>query len=106
MLTRITDVDVGTYLLLTASGTAYRLEVRADGGTLTRYPREEPSSAGYERADLRQDGEPLPLLGIIQAEVGTPAVFLVDVRHDGIPTLRTTTPVLTIEIERDPAGAG
>lgn len=102
MLARITDTDFGVYRLLTASGTTYRLHIRPEGSTLTRLPVEDSPDEDYDQAVLRKDGQSLPLLGIVPAAVGASAAFWVDVRRDGIPTFRMTTPVLAIEREEEP----
>ncbi|MDR6622931.1 hypothetical protein [Sinomonas atrocyanea] len=52
---------------------------------------------------MRKDGQALPLLGIVRAAVGASAEFWIDVRRDGIPTFRTTTPVLSLNREEDPS---
>ncbi len=58
-------------------------------------------------ADLRRDGEPIPLLGVHHFRLGDPLVMTIQVRPDGIPTLRTTTPVTCVEeIGRPPAIEG
>ncbi len=40
---------------------------------------------------LRRDGEPIPVLWAEEPEVGRPWTLQVDVRGDGIPTIRRTT---------------
>jgi hypothetical protein len=42
-------------------------------------------------AALRCDHEPVPLLALISCAVGHPMRMIIDVRRDGIGTLRTTT---------------
>jgi hypothetical protein len=44
-------------------------------------------------ASLRRDHEPVPLLELIQCELGAPLRMLLDVRRDGVPTLRVSTHV-------------
>lgn len=46
---------------------------------------------------MRRDNEPVPLLALWSVEVGKPAIMLVEVREDRNPTLRTTSPVLSVE---------
>lgn len=90
----------GTYQITTATGSAYDLAIGAEASTLTRHPRElpvHPSVDGLVPRDLRRDSEALAIERIIHLEVGSPAIFILDVRRDGVPTLRTTSPVLTLE---------
>lgn len=69
----------------TESGSVYLVS----GDTLTRMV----GGSGI----LRKDGEPVPVLQFGGLEVGEPATFLLDIRGDGIPTTRITSPVLEIK---------
>jgi hypothetical protein len=89
--------------LHTAAGTTYRLDIRPHDSTLTRLPVSDSPNEDYDQAVLRKDGQALPLLGIVRAAVGASAEFWIDVRRDGIPTFRTTTPVLSLKREEDPS---
>jgi hypothetical protein len=40
---------------------------------------------------LRRDHESVPLLALMSCAVGHPMRMMIDVRHDGVGTLRTTT---------------
>lgn len=51
--------------------------------------------AGFSK--LRRDGEALELLMLEFCEVGSSALFWIQVRNDHIPTSRTTSPVVRIE---------
>lgn len=51
---------------------------------------------GWVAADLRGDRQTIPLLAVPTVQVGHPLVLLLDVRGDGIPTVRTSTPVQAI----------
>lgn len=42
-------------------------------------------------SSLRRDYEPVLLMELVSCEVGVPMQLLLDVRRDGIPTLRTST---------------
>jgi hypothetical protein len=42
-------------------------------------------------ASLRRDHEPLPLIELVECELGKPLRMLIDVRRDGVPTLRVST---------------
>lgn len=91
---------LGTYLITTATGSAYDLAIGNGGSTLTRHPREfdvHPSVDGLVPSDLRRDSEALTVEQIVHLEVGSPAVFILDLRRDGVSTIRTTSPVLAIE---------
>ena len=63
--------------------TVYRIQ----NGHLTRINPSEP---------LRRDGEPIRIVEQLSLEVGRPAVFLLDLRGDGVKTLRVTSNVLEI----------
>ena len=87
----------GTYSVRTASGTAYlvclddpRHVIRLAADTA---PTEE--YAKLEAASLRRDGEQIPLIAL-DLEVGQRGQLILDIRRDGIPTFRDTTPVLSI----------
>ena len=75
---------LGTLLNMTfqTENTAYRIE----NGHLTRIDPSEP---------LRRDGEPIRIIEQLSVAVGRPAVFLLDLREDGVPTLRVTSNFLT-----------
>ena len=47
-------------------------------------------------AELRRDGEAISILKIVEMQVGRRGLMWLDVRLDGIPTLRGTTEVLSI----------
>lgn len=97
---RLTDRDEGLWQVITASGTVYLLDLGPGMRTLTRLPGREKAKGDYARipvAGLRRDGETLPLLAVGQLQLGQPGALLLDVRRDGIPTVRNTTPVVSIE---------
>jgi hypothetical protein len=71
----------------TESGSIYELDL--DNSTVQRLP-----SQGA--AQLREDANAVPLLALRPPRVGEPMVMLIDVRSDGIETLRCTTPVINI----------
>lgn len=91
----VTDLDFGRYLVLTASASAYVLVVGPDCSSLVRFSCRQ-TLGEWESAPLRRDGGTVPLLGIIQLQLGCRAIFRIDVRGDGIETTRTTTPVCAI----------
>lgn len=49
-----------------------------------------------DRSVLRGDEELIPLLDAACAGLGEPLVMLLAIRDDGMPTLRTTSPVVSI----------
>lgn len=65
-------------------------------GVLTRYPREELDREWYV-AELRKDHQIIPYRLERPLEVGKPAVFILNIRNDGVETIRTTTPVISID---------
>lgn len=69
-------------------------------GVLTRYPRENlVGQNAHDVAHLRKDHQVIPyqLHPHFPLEVGKPAVFILDIRNDGVETVRTTTPVMSID---------
>ena len=50
----------------------------------------------YFIAQLRRDGTQVPLLELSQCRVGSPLLVLLDIRGDGVETLRRSTPVASI----------
>lgn len=55
-------------------------------------------------AALRRDHEPVPLLSLISCTIGEPMRMLIDVRRDGVGTLRTTTIVRQLRELATPIG--
>lgn len=87
----ITD-PVGTWAVTTLSGTSYVIDF--DNGTALRRP--DPNSDDAEKT-LRRDDVPRPLLGCGDIGIGSDMVLILDLRGDGVPTRRWTTPVIRIE---------
>jgi len=92
----VTDLDFGRYSVVTASDSTYVLDISPGSSSLIRSPRCH-AVGELEAVPLRRDGETVPLLGIIQLQLGRRASFRIDVRSDGIETTRTTTTVRAIE---------
>lgn len=85
----LTGTDFGRYLVTTASGSTYLVDL--DGRTLVRLPRAD------EDAELRRDGEPVALLSVLECTVGMEMVVLIDIRVPGVAfTTRHTTTVTTL----------
>lgn len=70
-------------IVKTETGTTYLLE----DGHLTRL------KAAH---DLRRDGEPIKIIKMGPPTVGQRWALVLDLRQDGIPTLRLTSPVVEI----------
>lgn len=71
----------------TLSGSIHELDLEAMTYTRLRF-------AGGE---LRRDGEPLRLLDYSPYGVGMPMTLLLQVREDGMPTIRATNVITRIE---------
>lgn len=69
---------------------------------LTRYPREYSLSPDHDVDNLRRDGEKIPYKLVGELVVGQPARFILQIREDGVPTMRTTTPVIGIMSDESP----
>ncbi|KRF03255.1 hypothetical protein ASH00_15835 [Arthrobacter sp. Soil782] len=95
----IHPTERGDWKIRTASGTIYRLQIGADS-LLTRYAQMTSPTPEYDRLavyDLRQDGSPIPIRAFSRVQLGEEILFVLDVRRDGIETLRRTTPAVSIE---------
>ncbi|AYF97192.1 hypothetical protein [Protaetiibacter intestinalis] len=75
---------VETQLMITASGSAYLIDLAEM--RLMRVPRRESQLS----VDLRRDGEWLKVLHVRQMEVGGPAVFVLEPLGDPAITYATT----------------
>ncbi|MGG5171258.1 hypothetical protein ACQR35_03630 [Pseudarthrobacter sp. J1738] len=98
MTQELRNDDAGRYIVTTATGSRYLLDLTAR--TLKRHmaataPIVEYLDAGFSQ--LRRDGEELELLLLESCLVGASARYWVQVRDDDIPTLRVTSPVLRID---------
>lgn len=90
--------DEGRYLVTTATGSQYELDLTAR--TVKRHMAATPPiidflDAGFSR--LRRDGETLELLMLESCAVGASARYWLQIRNDHIPTIRMTSPVVRIE---------
>lgn len=97
-LESLTDDMSGSFAVRTSSGTLYAIRL-ATASEIVRLAENEAPTPEYAHllpAQLRRDSEPIELLKIIHLEVGHSGRLLLDIRRDGISTLRTTTPVLSI----------
>lgn len=73
---------------------------------LKRFPKDEPLRLEEFRhlppaavEDLRKDGEFIPFNFLKPLKIGEPAQFLLQLRNDGVQTIRTTTNVISIHAE-------
>ncbi|MFL4474007.1 hypothetical protein ACIPVK_08415 [Paeniglutamicibacter sp. MACA_103] len=101
------EIEPASYKFTTASGSLYLLEIAPARATLTRLPREsvpEPALADRPSA-LRKDEQPVEVLRILQFGIGLNGIFVLDLRGDGVPTLRTTSPIRGIEALEGPAAS-
>lgn len=82
----------------TASGTLYAVHLDEPREVVRLHNDQQPVPryAHLLAAELRRDGEAIKLLRIVEMQVGRRASMWIDVRLDGIPTLRGTTEVLSI----------
>lgn len=97
---RLTDRDEGVWRIGTASGSVYILDLTSGNRTMTRLPAEERRCGVYAQlpvAGLRRDSQRLRLLSIHQLQLFRRAYIWVDVREDGVLTLRETTPVVSLD---------
>jgi hypothetical protein len=94
----LNDATTGSYAVRTESGTLYAIHLDPPR-EVVRLAKDRNPTPRYDQlpaAELRRDGEAIKLLNIIELEVGRRGVMWLDVRLDGIPTLRGTTEVLSI----------
>ncbi|KQQ28653.1 hypothetical protein [Frondihabitans sp. Leaf304] len=82
--------QTGVYLVVTLTGSHYRIDF--DQKTATRFP--DPDDADPAK-NLRQDENERPLLRMGALEIGHDLVMVLNIRGDGIPTVRRTTPVVS-----------
>ncbi|WP_018771412.1 hypothetical protein [Arthrobacter sp. 162MFSha1.1] len=97
-LTRITDDMRGAYCFRTSSGTLYRIDL--DSRCLVRLKSDQAPTQDYADlavSDLRRDGDEIPLLAVVQLEIGERGHLFLDIRGDGVATFRDTTPVISIQ---------
>ena len=93
---RLEDAAGGQWLVVTESST-YLFDL--DDRTATRHPGTGPTAEGdgdWLVADLRRDGEPIPLIELDRCQVGERLIAVLDIRHDGAVTVRETTIVVSI----------
>lgn len=55
-------------------------------------PRTDPGAGSYWVSRLRMDSEQIPLVLLCVMRVGEPMLLVLEIRRDGIPRFRPTTP--------------
>jgi hypothetical protein len=98
MVQKLRNDDAGSYLVSTATGSHYVLDLTAR--TIRRQMAASPPLVDYLDvgfSQLRRDGETLELLMLESCAVGASARYWIQVRDDHIPTLRMTSPVVRID---------
>lgn len=95
MTDALTPTARGRYLVRTRTST-YVLDL--DERTLTRHPDGATATdSEYIAADMRKDGRAVPLRALLQCAVGVQLVTVIDVRGDGVDTVRMSTEVISID---------
>jgi hypothetical protein len=94
----LNDETTGSYAVRTESGTLYALHLDPprEGVRLAKDQAPTPRYDQLPAAELRRDGEAIKLLNVIDTQVGRRGLMWLNVRIDGIPTLRDTTEALSI----------
>lgn len=90
------EATSGVVLVLTASGSRYRFDLAAR--TVRRI---RDTSSGLPSFELRRDEEDIPVLDLGPVDIGRPLVMVLDLRHDGTPTVRTTNEVVAVTFADD-----
>lgn len=102
---KLTNEDLGLWLVRTESGTIYRVSLKGkyERNTMTRLPNSTepvPDEEGVldRSVSMRQDTKELDLASIVKCEVGENAVFVLTgvSEHAGVVTSRRTTPIVSI----------
>ncbi|WP_323958858.1 hypothetical protein GC088_09880 [Arthrobacter sp. JZ12] len=104
MIEQVHATEHGDWQIRTASGTIYRLQASAAGSFLTRYAQILAPTSDYQHVpvyDLRKDGTPIPVLAFSGVQLGEEVVFTLQIRNDGVETVRHTTPAVSIEVWKD-----
>jgi hypothetical protein len=89
----------GAFKIRTSSGSLYRIDLTTEPRTIVRLAEDLPPTDNYSHlvpSELRMDAEEIPLIGIVRLAVGQRGEMWLDIRGDGVLTIRDTTPVLSI----------
>lgn len=98
MVQELRNDDAGRYLVTTATGSQYLLDLTArtvKRSVAATAPLTHYLDAGISQ--LRRDEEPLELLMLESCAVGSSARYWIQVRADHVVTSRTTSPVVRID---------
>lgn len=97
-LSALADSAEGSYCVRTASGTAYLVHLDSPRHIVRLRGDSKPRAdyADDPASHLRLDGTEIRLLQIGRLALGQCGELWLDIRRDGIPTLRLTTPVTSI----------
>lgn len=98
-MNELTPDDLGRWRVTTCSGTVHVLEIQKSPAAswVTRMARMESPTEEVESVDLRRDDERIELLGVGRLRVGERGLMLLDLRRDGVQTIRTTTEIVSID---------
>lgn len=94
----LNDETTGSYAVRTESGTLYAIHLDPPR-EVVRLAQDWNPTPRYDQlpaAELRRDGEAIKLLNVIKMQVGGRGLMWLDIRLDGLRTLRGTTEVLSI----------
>ncbi|MBO0693008.1 MAG: hypothetical protein J2P58_08935 [Acidimicrobiaceae bacterium] len=102
---KLTDDDTGRWVVTTQTS-RYFLDL--DTHEVMRHPgggKERPRGwdGGPSVATLRADGDVVPLRSVAQCRLGESLVLVLDLRGDGVVTIRQSTQVTAIEAVPPPA---
>ncbi|MHA7295186.1 hypothetical protein [Arthrobacter sp. HLT1-21] len=99
LLYQLSGDEPGSFTITTESGTVYVVDCTL--GFVQRFPKLRRPTTDYVPLpvqDLRRDEGRIPIIRIERLVVGERGVLILDVVGDGqTVTVRTTTPVLSIE---------
>lgn len=83
-----------TALIVTTETGSYVIDIEKE--TVIRTPRKDITADDVYVADLRRDNEEVRVISVITLKHDEPMVLLLDIREDGVETLRTTTKVQNV----------
>lgn len=83
-----------TGLIVTTESGSYIIDLEKE--TAIRTPRKDVDPREVYTADLRRDNEEVKIIALKTLQYGEPMVMILDIRQDGVETLRTTTKVQEI----------
>jgi hypothetical protein len=82
----LVDTEAGRWMVTTESGSQHVVDL--DARTITRVTQAN---------GLRKDGDAVPLIELLHCIVGETGIWVLDIRADGVETVRRTTLVKSIE---------